>query len=132
MAKNPIWCGYLEAGDKSTPVIRDQRLETGNPDTVYLFNFKRNEIIQYNRDIVEPKLRELRGPEEEVLGELKAAYSRTRRNFKMRTERVVHTPGRRPRATLERKDVDTEEPVGAADSEFEAAIDEEWSEEEGD
>jgi hypothetical protein len=132
MAKQFIWCGFLEAGDKSSPVVRDDRLETGNPDTLYLFNFNRNEIIQYNRHIVEPKLRELRGDEEDIVNELKAAYSRTRRNFKLRSERVVHAPGRRPKSGLDRKDMDADEGVGATETEFEATVDEDWAEEESD
>jgi hypothetical protein len=130
MAKNFIWCGYLEAGDKSSPVVKDERLDTGNPDTIYLFNFKRNEILQYNRQIVEPKLRELRESEEEILGELRAAYSRARRNFKLRPERIIHPTGRRPKTVLERKDMEAEEIPGVPEAEFDVSVDEDWAEEE--
>src|SRR3569623_949320 len=51
--------GYLEAGNKSTAVVLDRTLNTGNPETLYLFNLARGEILEYSRKIVEPKLREL-------------------------------------------------------------------------
>lgn len=88
MTKNSIWCGFLEAGDKGSPVVRDDELDTGNPAKVYLFNLKRNEIIAYNRAIAEPKLRELTEKEAEQIEEaLRMAYQRARRQFRGRAER---------------------------------------------
>ena len=57
--KNAYWYGYLEAGAKSSFVARDINLDTGNPQTIYLFNMSRGEFKEYKLDIVKPKLREL-------------------------------------------------------------------------
>ena len=87
MATNPkrepsLWYGYLMAGERSSPVLRDNRLETGNPKTIYLFNLKRGEIIEYVPEIVTKKLRELKPTESKWIGELDAGYKKARRGFK--------------------------------------------------
>ncbi|AOU97150.1 hypothetical protein BI364_03255 [Acidihalobacter yilgarnensis] len=87
MSENPIWCGYLEAGSKSTPVVLDQRLNTGKPDTIYLFNQTRNTFLEYKREIVDAKLRELEEGETNV-GALKAAFNEARKEFRPRTSRA--------------------------------------------
>ena len=81
---SPVWYGYLQAGDRSSAVIRDDRLDTGNRKTLYLFNLARNSILEYSREIVEPKLRELKPDEAETISELDAAYKKIRRGFKDR------------------------------------------------
>lgn len=86
--KGPFWYGFLEAGDKSTAVIRDDRLDTGNRKTLYLFNLKRKEILEYTREVVDPKLRELKPAESELIAELEAAYNEARRAFKARGARL--------------------------------------------
>ncbi len=88
--KNSLWYGYLEAGNRSSPVIRDERLDTGSPKTVFLFNLERREILEYSREIVEPKLRELKSGEAKAIKELDAAYAEARRNFKDRRARLLN------------------------------------------
>jgi hypothetical protein len=58
MSVNDIWYGVLEAGEKSSPVVRDTSLEAGE-NKIYLYNFVRNQFIEYAEAIVKPKLREL-------------------------------------------------------------------------
>lgn len=99
MSQEELWYGFLEAGDRSTPVARDPKLTTGNPDTVYMYNLQRNEIIEYKRAIAEPKLRELKPAEADKLKELKAAFAKALKEF---------TP-KRTRPTL-----DTAVPVAVA------------------
>lgn len=128
MAKNLIWCGFLEAGEKSTPVVIDQRLETGNPETLYLFNLKRNEILTYNRSIVEPKLRELSDDEAGVVQDLKNSYAKARRGFKFRVEPVTVPTGRRQKAVNDRHYINSADDHPAESSvEFEPVSDEDWS-----
>jgi hypothetical protein len=81
---SPVWYGFLQAGDRSSPVIRDDRLDTGNRKTMYLFNLNRNLILEYSREVVEPKLRDLKPDESVTIAELDAAYKKARRNFKDR------------------------------------------------
>jgi hypothetical protein len=90
--KNPLWYGYLEAGNRSSPVIRDERLDTGSTKTVFLFNLTRREILEYSRDVVEPKLRELKSSEAKTIKELDEAYTEARRNFKDRRARPLNIP----------------------------------------
>ena len=79
-----IWHGYLNAGSRSSPVLRDERLDTGNPKTFYMFNLERGAILEYAREIVEKKLRELKPAESGFKKELDAGYKKARRNFKDR------------------------------------------------
>jgi hypothetical protein len=90
--KSSLWYGYLDAGNRSSPVIRDERLETGNPKTMFLFNLARSEILEYSRDIAEPKLRELKSGESKLVKDLDAAYLEARRNFKDRRARALNIP----------------------------------------
>ena len=81
MSQASLWFGYLNIGDKSSPVAKNQKLCTGKPDTVYIFNLKRNEIIEYKCDIVEPKLRELTKDEADIKKELKKAFTKAAKTF---------------------------------------------------
>ena len=81
MSKSSFWYGYLDAGDKSSAVLRDPKLDTGNKRTVFLFNLARNRILEYNREIVEPKLRQLDGGEKELVAALDGAYPAALRDF---------------------------------------------------
>lgn len=92
MSDNTLWYGYLEAGERSSAVAMDNRLSTGDPTTLYLFNLQRGEIIEYKRAIVEPKLRELKGKEQELEAELKSAYRKARNGFTPRGARVANVP----------------------------------------
>lgn len=80
--KASFWYGYLNAGTRSSPVLRDARLDTGNTKTLYLFNLVRGEILEYVREIVEKKLRELKPAESGFVADLDAGYKKARRNFK--------------------------------------------------
>ena len=114
--KNPLWYGYLEAGNRSSPVIRDERLDTGSTKTVFLFNLARGEILEYSRDVVEPKLRELKPSEAKTIKKLDAAYAEARRNFKDRRARPLNIPEKGASA---RRPVEPQE-----DDEIEEFIDE--------
>jgi hypothetical protein len=68
-------------------------MDTGTPATIYLFNFEKGRILEYRRDIAEPKLRELTDGEREKLKELRKAFEKARNGF---TPRVTVRPPRRP------------------------------------
>ncbi|MBK8162530.1 MAG: hypothetical protein IPK65_05100 [Gammaproteobacteria bacterium] len=131
MAKTPLWCGYLEAGDRSSAVLRDDRLETGNPKTIYLYNLARDEILQYSRELVEPKLRELRANESGLAEELKNAYAKARRIFKFNPDRVLAAPVRKQaRSPNDRKPLGDEESHTPVDADVDSLGEEEWADEE--
>lgn len=100
--KKELWCGYLEAGERSSPVVRDGSIETGKASTIYLFNWAKGKILEYQRDIVEAKLRELSGSETTLVPELEDAYRRARTGFTPRgtarpkTARPKQTPPPEP------------------------------------
>ena len=85
--KSSCWYGYLMASKRSSPVLRDSRLETGNPKTIYLFNLKRGEIIEYALEVVEKKLRDLRADESSFIQELVDGYDKARSGFSGRGSR---------------------------------------------
>jgi hypothetical protein len=82
-----LWFGYLDAGKKGSFVVRDVTLGTGTPATFYLFNLNRGAILEYRRDIAEPKLRELTEKEADKVDELRAAFEQARKGFTPREER---------------------------------------------
>jgi hypothetical protein len=109
--KTPLWYGYLEAGNRSSPVIRDERLDTGSTKTVFLFNLERGEILEYSRDVVETKLRDLKPSEAKMIKKLDTAYAEVRRNFKDRRARPLNIPehgssARRPVETQDDDEID--------------------------
>lgn len=101
------WLGFLDAGAKSTAVLHDPALETGNDATIYLFNLARGLIIEYHRATVEPKLRPLRDDESGQIRLLRDAYQRARRDFEPRGTRPAARPQRaapEPRAARDTDD----------------------------
>lgn len=104
MAKQNIWMGYLEAGLKSSPVVRDDKLETGNPKTIYLFNFKKGEILEYNRALVEPKLRGLTAAElSKNAEEMQALFNKVSAEFQPKGKNLNTILRAKPMAVKESK-----------------------------
>jgi len=96
-----MWFGFLDAGSKGSPVVRETALETGDPKTIYLFNFMKGKILEYRRDIVEIKLRELDAEELAMVPQLRKAYKEARESFEPRAARIkqaVSRPKPAPRA----------------------------------
>jgi hypothetical protein len=108
---SPVWYGFLQAGDRSSPVIRDDRLDTGNRKTMYLFNLNRNLILEYSREVVEPKLRDLKPDESVTVSELDAAYKKARRNFKDRGAGIRNILNRSSSTPASNEDVYADIPV---------------------
>ena len=77
-AKN-VWYGVLDAGEKTSPVVRDATLDASQ-GKVWLYNHVRNQFIEYARAIVEPKLRELTSEDIPQI-ELDEAYNAARQAF---------------------------------------------------
>ena len=95
--KKRLWFGYLEAGERSSPVVRDDTIDTGRASTVYLFNWMKGKILEYQKDIVEPKLRDLEAAETGLVPELEKAYNQSRERFTPRGDaRPKPTRARKP------------------------------------
>jgi len=100
-----LWFGYLEAGEKGGPVVRDVTLGTGTPATFYLFNLNRGAILEYRRDIAEPKLRELTEEEMESAEDLRQSFEQVRKKFTPREARKPKPlPPTRKKARVEEDD----------------------------
>ncbi len=119
-----LWYGYLEAGDKSTPVLADDSMDTGNTKTRYLFNLARKEFVEYRRDIVDGKLRELKKGEEKQVDELQRAFEAARPQFKPRVQSAAKSGGRSTGQTRAAAKESVTEDGGDEDTDFE---DDDWS-----
>ncbi len=80
MSNIDIWYGFLEAGAKSSPVVRDMSLEDKGRSTIYLYNYVRGTFVEYSLKVVESKLRKLQ-PEDISLKELDSAFESARKTF---------------------------------------------------
>jgi len=131
MSKNAYWYGYLEAGNKSSAVLRDPSLESGSKRTMLLFNLVRNEVIEYTKEIVEPKLRELTAAESELAKALDGAYDSARQRFASARKTLSNIPEKGP-ARRDSDDSDSDEYEEFEDDEIVAddAMDDEDVEEE--
>ena len=87
-SKESVWYGYLKAGSRSSPVLRDESLDTRNPNSFYMFNLERGVILEYSREVVEKKLRELKPDESGFIKELDAGYKKARSKFKDRSATI--------------------------------------------
>jgi hypothetical protein len=99
-----MWFGFLEAGTKGSPVVRDATLETGDPKTVYLFNYMKGKILEYRRDIVEIKLREFESEELTMIPQLRKAFKEVRESFEPRPAKPKQTVYRAKPAPAEDDD----------------------------
>ena len=87
MSAKDIWYGVLEAGEKTSPVVRDASLDASQ-NKIYLYNYVRNQFIEYSQAIVEPKLRELAAgdiSQDDLDKAFKAAYKTFSSSHKVRT-----------------------------------------------
>ena len=103
-----LWFGFLEAGDKGSPVVLDRGLDVPGRPTVYLFNLKKGRFVEYRRDIVESKLRELTAEEAGLIDQLTTAFDLARPGFVPRIPPPFETKGRprRKRPEVEEPDFD--------------------------
>ena len=92
MSNTQLQFKYLDAGAKSSPVVLDSSLSTSNEQTIYLYHQLRNQIIEYKRDIVEAKLRELSGEEGLLQETLQQAFEQARSSFTPRGAAALSIP----------------------------------------
>ena len=122
--KSKIWYGYLEAGIKSSPVLMDPKRDTANINTMYLYNLKRDQILEYQRELIEPKLRELNGKEAGTIKELEKAFNKARKDFSPRrsSSRAIADSPATPPQKKPAPDIDLDS-VDDADIELDDDID---------
>ena len=114
--ESSCWYGYLVAGERSSPVLRDSRLDTGNKKTIYMFNLNRSAIIQYAYEIVEKKLRDLESDESKYIAKLNVGYKKARRSFKGRVSRKSNAAIAAIRPTQRARDDNDDDDINLEDS----------------
>jgi len=92
MRKSKLWYGILEAGKKSCPVAIDRNLDTGDVNTVFVYNHNKGEILKYVREVVEPKLRELNAKEKKLEASLKKGFTESLKTIKYKIAKPPKTP----------------------------------------
>ena len=113
--QSSLWFGFLEAGAKGSLVVRDHSIDTGSPITIYLFNFEKGRILEYRRDIAEPKLRELTDDERERLKELREAFKKARKGFTPRVTLRPTPPPKEPEPEPEIPDFEADDDLPPPD-----------------
>lgn len=98
MSNTKLQFKYLDAGAKSSPVVHDPSLSTSNSQTLYLYHHQRNQIIEYRRDIVETKLRDLSAIEKKELKALEKGFQQARSSFTPRGATALSIPDKAPPA----------------------------------
>ena len=94
MSKQKLWYGFLEAGKKSSPVIIDHSMDTGEKNSVFIYNHNRQEILKYVRELAEPKLRELTAKEKELEASLKKGFTESLKTFKKPESKILDSPAK--------------------------------------
>jgi hypothetical protein len=94
MSKQKLWYGFLEAGRKSSPVIIDHSMDTGEKHTLFIYNHNRQEILKYVRELAEPKLRELTAKEKELEASLKKGFAEALKIFKTPIAKTFDSPAK--------------------------------------
>jgi len=92
MKKRKFWYGFLEAGSKSSPVVIDRNMETGDKNTVFIYNHNKGEILKYVRELAEPKLRELTAQEKELEAPLKKGFKNSLNTIKYKVPKALVIP----------------------------------------
>lgn len=91
MKNKNLWVGYLTQTNKKILVASDDRVDTGNRKTIFLYNQDRNEIVEYSREIIQAKLKD--APAEDYNAEkMAAAYQQALRKAVPNLYRVIFTP----------------------------------------
>ena len=73
--KNRFWFGYLSEGtNKGSIVIFDKELAQSEDDQVFLYHFKRSEIVTYKKNIVRVKLRPINQYEKSITSAALSSY----------------------------------------------------------
>lgn len=106
MKNKHLWVGYLTLADKKkTLVASDDRVETGKSTTIYLYNQERDQIVEYNREIIAAKLKD--APEADYDAQtISDAYIKALQNKLPNLYRVIFTPNAGMRVTSNAKKAD--------------------------
>ena len=91
MKDKHLWVGYLALANKKVLVASDDRVDTGNRKTIFLYNQERNELVEYSREIIQTKLKDAPAADFNT-EEISNAYQKALRKAKPNLYRVVFAP----------------------------------------
>ena len=91
MKDKHLWVGYLTLANKKILVASDDRVDTGNRKTIFLYNQDRNELVEYSREIIQSKLKDAPAADFNP-DEIGNAYQKALRKAKPNLYRVVFAP----------------------------------------
>ncbi len=91
MKDKHLWVGYLTLASKKILVASDDRVDTGNRKTIFLYNQERNELVEYSREIIQAKLKDAPAADYNS-EEIANAYQKALRKAKPNLYRVVFAP----------------------------------------
>lgn len=108
-ANTVFWFGYLETPNGKTMVVRNILVDAENKKSIFLYNTQRDALVEYSREIIEPKL--LAADEGEYdADELEKAYKRALRKKRPNTYNLLYRSSRvsnnSSRATVNEDDDD--------------------------
>lgn len=72
---------FLDAGPNSTVVVEDKELPIPSEGRIYLYNLKRDAIVEYAEGIVRAKLRPLEAAEQPLAKDASARYVKAAQQF---------------------------------------------------
>ena len=70
----------------------DRNLDTGELNTVFVYNHNKQEILKYVRELVEPKLRELSAQEKNLEASLKKGFKESLKTIKHKIPKAPNKP----------------------------------------
>lgn len=88
-SNNIFWFGYLETAMGKTLVVRNALVDSENKNTVFLYNSQRDALVEYSREIIEPKLVPA-NEGEYVAADLEKAYKRALRQKRPNTYNLLY------------------------------------------
>jgi len=92
-ANNVFWFGYLETANGKTLVVRNVLVDAEDKKSLFLYNAQRDALVEYKREIIEPKL--VTANEGEIdADELEKAYKRALRKKRPNTYNLLYRSSR--------------------------------------
>lgn len=122
MKDKHLWVGYLTLSNKKVLVASDARVDSANSKNMLLYNQERDEIVEYSREIIQPKLKA--APEADYdAGTMAAAFQKALRKKFPNLYRVIFTPGAGGAASRKKKSAPSYEAEEAVEVEMDASFD---------
>lgn len=88
-SNNVFWFGYLDSPKGKTLVVRNSLVDAENKKSIFLYNTQRDALVEYSREIIEPKL-VLANEGEYEADKLEKAYKRALREKRPNTYNLLY------------------------------------------